>query len=312
MTLRLTVDTEQWEARVEAIVSKCPGLVPVVKGNGYGFGRGPLAELAARFSDTVAVGTVHELAAIPAGLTTVVLTPTSALPGDRLPILTIGSLAHVDALRGWRGRVVVKLASSMHRFGVDADGLGELVRATRTAELDIVGFSVHPPLAGSDDEHLDEAAAWLQVLDPQDELWISHLSPAGYRDLLDAWPDRTFRLRLGSALWHGDKAALHLGADVLDIRPIRAGTAAGYRARTVAVDGRIVVVGAGTAHGVQPLPDGRSPFHFARRRLRLIEPPHMHVSMLLVPAGDACPAIGELVDVQAPLIHSFPDVVRWR
>jgi hypothetical protein len=105
---------------------------------------------------------------------------------------------------------------------------------------------------------------------------------------------------------------LHLGADVLDIRPIRAGSAAGYRARTVAADGRIVVVGAGSAHGVQPLPDGRSPFHFARRRLRLIEPPHMHVSMLLVPAGDPCPAIGELVDVQAPLIQSFPDVVRWR
>jgi alanine racemase len=291
---------------------RCPGLVPVVKGNGYGFGRGALAEIAARLSDTVAVGTVHELAAIPAHLTPVVLTPTLAPPPDERPILTIGSLAHVDAVRGWRGTVLVKLASSVQRFGVDADALGEVVRVAGGAGLDVVGFSIHPALAGGDDEHLDEISHWLQLLDPGDEVWVSHLTPGGYRDLLDAWPDRRFRLRLGSALWHGEKAALHLAADVLEVRPVRAGTPVGYRLRPMAVDGRVLVVGAGTAHGVQTLPDGRSPFHYAQRRLRLCEPPHMHVSMVVVPSGDPCPRVGELVDVQVPLIHSFPDVVRWR
>jgi alanine racemase len=312
VTLRLTVDTEEWETRLASIARQCPGLVPVVKGNGYGFGRGPLAELAARFSDTVAVGTVHELDEIPAALVPVILTPTLTPPPDRRAILTIGSLAHVDAIRGWSGRVLVKLASSVHRFGVDPDALGELVRAADGADLEVVGFSVHPPLAGTDDEHLDEIAAWLRVLDPGDEVWVSHLTTAGYRDLLDAWPDRRFRIRLGSALWHGEKTALHLTADVLDLQPVRAGEPAGYRARPVPADGRIVVVGAGTAHGMQTLPDGRSPFHFAQRRLRLIEPPHMHVSMVLVPTGDPCPAIGEPVDVQVPLIYSFPDHIRWR
>ena len=71
-------------------------------------------------------------------------------------------------------------------------------------------------------------------------------------------------------------------------------------------DGRLVVVGAGTAHGVQPLDDGRSPFHFARQRLALLEPPHMHTSMLYVPTGDSCLGVGDVVDVQRPLISVHP------
>ena len=58
-------------------------------------------------------------------------------------------------------------------------------------------------------------------------------------------------------------------------------THAGYRQGVVPADGTLVMVGAGTAHGVHPLDDGRSPFHFARRRLALLEPPHMHTSMVV-------------------------------
>ncbi|MET0460263.1 MAG: alanine racemase, partial [Ilumatobacteraceae bacterium] len=47
MTLRLTVDTEPWRANVDHVRRHCPGLVPVVKGNGYGFGRAELAVIAA-------------------------------------------------------------------------------------------------------------------------------------------------------------------------------------------------------------------------------------------------------------------------
>ena len=74
----------------------------------------------------------------------------------------------------------------------------------------------------------------------------------------------------------------------------------------------IVMIGAGTAHGVQPLDDGRSPFHFARRRLALLEPPHMHVAMALVPAGEPAPSSGGVVDVQRPLITTLVDEVRWQ
>ena len=72
------------------------------------------------------------------------------------------------------------------------------------------------------------------------------------------------------------------------------------------------MVGAGTAHGVQPLPDGRSPFHFAQRRLELLEPPHMHTSMLLIAADDGGPGERDAVDVQRPLTTTFVDEVCWR
>jgi alanine racemase len=312
VTVRLTVDTEAWRAHVDRTARSLPDLVPVVKGNGYGFGRELLAPIAAGLSDMIAVGTVHELDHVPAGTTAVVLTPTLHAPPDVAPILTVGSTTHVRALTGWPGRVVVKLASSMRRFGAAPDELGALTAAARAAGLDVVAFAVHPPLAGSDDEHLDEIAAWLQLLDPADEVWVSHLSASAYRDLRDAWPDRRFRIRAGTALWHGDKSMLHLGADVLDVRPIRAGDDAGYRLATVTVDGTLVMVGAGSAHGVHPLPDGRSPFHFARHRMALLEPPHMHTSMCFVPDGEPVPAPGDVVDVQRPLTTTFVDEVRWR
>ncbi len=167
-------------------------------------------------------------------------------------------------------------------------------------------------MAGTDDEHLDDVNHWVDALDPADEVWISHLSPGAYRDLRDAWPERRFRARVGTALWHGDKAALHLGAEVLDVRSVRAGQHAGYHQGVVPLDGTLVMIGAGTAHGVHPLDDGRSPFHFARTRLALVEPPHMHTSMAFVAAGEPTPRVGDTIDVQRPLISTIVDEVRWR
>jgi alanine racemase len=312
VTLRLTVDTDDWRARVDHVARCYPGLVPVVKGNGYGFGRRTLAAIAAELSDTLAVGTVHELDHLPAGVTAVVLTPAARPPDSAAPVLTVGSVGHVHALAGWPGRVVVKLASSVRRFGATAETLTPVMTAARAGGLDVIGFSVHPPVAGSDDEHLDDVNHWVDALDPADEVWVSHLSPDAYDDLRDAWPGRRFRVRVGTALWHGDKAALHLTADVVDARDVRAGEHAGYRQEVVPTDGTLVMVGAGTAHGVHPLEDGRSPFHFARRRLTLVEPPHMHTSMVFVPTGDPTPRPGDSIDVQRPLISTAVDEVTWR
>jgi hypothetical protein len=98
---------------------------------------------------------------------------------------------------------------------------------------------------------------------------------------------------------------------VLETRPIGAGTAAGYHQRSVRTDGHLVMIGAGTASGVTVLPDGRSPFHLERRRLELLEPPHMHTSMAFVPAGDRVPAVGARVDLQRPLTMTTVDAVDW-
>jgi hypothetical protein len=85
VTVTLTVRTAPWRAHVARLASEVEGLVPVVKGNGYGFGRIALAGLAAEFCDTLAVGTIHELQGLPDGIHPVVLTPTLVAPPATTP-----------------------------------------------------------------------------------------------------------------------------------------------------------------------------------------------------------------------------------
>jgi len=319
MTIRLTIKSAIWRGHVVDVVNRVDGLVPVIKGNGYGFGRHWLAERAAEFADTVAVGTVHELDGLPDRLTPVVLTPASfdVLRLDDVrsqlasvdPVLTVGAPEHVAALdhEGWRGRVVVKLASAMQRFGRGH----ELVDVAVGAGLDVVGVAVHPPLTGDDADHVADVEAAIAAIDPALAVWVSHLGIDSYAALCAQHPDLTFRLRLGTALWHGDKRTFHLTADVLDVRQVSIGERAGYRQGEVAGDGHLVMVGAGTANGVALLDGGLSPFHFNRRRLTLHEPPHMHTSMAFVPAGESVPQIGARVDLQRPLITTLVDEFDW-
>jgi hypothetical protein len=98
---------------------------------------------------------------------------------------------------------------------------------------------------------------------------------------------------------------------VVDVHPVSAGDRLGYRATVCPFDGHVVLVAAGSAHGVQPLDGGMSPFHFERTRLALLEPPHMHTSMVVVPEGGALPEPGDLLDLQRPLILTHPDEVVW-
>lgn len=263
------------------------------------------------------VGTVHELHDVPPELTPVVLTPTLAAPTSARPVLTVGHVQHVDVLAGWRGRVMVKLASSMQRYGVPSGELGALVARTRAAGLAIDAYALHLPLAGDDRQRLAEIDAWLPHLEPGIPLWVSHLAPASFQALRAAHPDREWGVRVGTALWHGVPKGpfLQLSADVVHTRPVHSGDVAGYRHASVPVDGTLVAIAAGTAAGVTPLdhadPAQRSPFHFARRRLVLLEPPHMHTSLVVVPAGDPCPAVGDRVDVQRPLTSTVADELVW-
>lgn len=304
MTIRLTVDRTRWWNHVTDVASGVTGLVPVVKGNGYGFGRAGLAIAACELSPLLAVGTVHEVEGLPESVTPIVLTPTLQAPADTRPVLTVGHTAHIEALDGWAGRVIVKLDSDMHRYG---NGI-ELVTAAQRAGLRTVGVAIHPPLAGTDEEHRAQIVRRLPEIDPSLDVWVSHLAPATYDTLPDT---HRYKLRLGTYLWHGDREALQLEVDVLDTKSVSAGTRVGYRLTEVPGDGTLVMVGAGTANGVTPLGDGRSPFHHLRRRLQLIEDPHMHTSMLFVPGGEPTPAIGDWIDLQRPLTTTTVDELRW-
>lgn len=310
MTLTLTVRSEPWRRHVDAVARATPGLIPVIKGNGYGFGRGRLANVARTLSDTVAVGTVHELDVLDVldavdawDGSVVVLTPTLQPPhrADPRVILTVGSPHHLAIATTTGQRVVVKLASSMQRYGAGI----ELLDAALESDSEVVAVSIHPPLVG---DRRSDVQRWLAQLPADVEIWVSHLSG----DDLAGLGDRArVRIRSGTGLWHGDKSALALTADVIDSRPVVAGTPVGYRQVPASTDGTLIMVGAGSAHGVRPRADGASPFHFARQRLALTEAPHMHTSMVLVPSGGPVPEVGAAIDVQLPLTTVWVDVIDW-
>lgn len=324
MTVRLTVDRVAWDSHVAgALASYGDGLVPVVKGNGYGFTRPFLHGVAAQHGGgQVCVGTVHELFDVPAGLTPLVLTPTltapsATRPADTRPLLTVGSLEQARALNGWHGSVMVKLASSMKRYGATPGELAELLGAITHAGLQVAGFGIHLPLAGGDGARRAEVDAWMPLLPPTAEVWVSHLRPDTFHALSAAHPARRFRIRVGTALWHGTPRGhfLHLTADVVQTQQVRAGETAGYLQTAVPFDATLVAIGAGSANGIALLDDAdptrRSPFHFQRQRLALLERPHMHTSLAVVPVGQRCPRVGDWVDVQRPLISTAVDELLW-
>ena len=327
MALILTVERDRWRDHLAATVAAFPGLVPVVKGNGYGFGRTLLADLVGSWAtapdgariEELAVGTVHELAGLaPDGPRPLVLTPAigrELAPSVGPSILTVASRRHVEELvaSGLRPPVVIKLVSAVRRYGVEPPELPELLRAVEGGGLPVHGFAVHPPLAGSSAEHAAEVVGWLARLPAGAAVYVSHLDAASYRALAEAHPGYRWHIRLGTALWHGDRSSLRLEADVLQVRAVEAGQRAGYRLVQVPAHGHLVLVTAGSAHGIGPLPDGGlSPFHFSRRRLALLEPPHMHTSMLFVPDGDPLPEVGDRVDVQHPLTRTLVDRIVER
>ena len=315
MTLRLTVNRQAWLDHVRLTASQHGTTLPVVKGNGYGFGRPILFEQAVHLADHVAVGTVYEATDVPASLTPVVLTPVGSHIPHSLParaVLTVGSLDHVASLRShnWQGSVLIKLQSTMQRFGVAGNELAALKSACTNASLNVVGWSIHPPLNNDNQDRSGEVSCWMELLHDNLPVYISHITAEQVGSLRSQFPNRTFISRIGTALWLGDKSMVKLTAEVLDVHPVAGGTA-GYRSTALPGSGHVVIAGAGSAHGVSEIVGVGSPFHFAQQRVALVESPFMHTSMLFVPEGQRIPRVGESVDVQQPLTRVSADTISW-
>jgi Alanine racemase, N-terminal domain len=325
MTFTLYVDLPRWRAHQRAVVAESPGLVPVIKGNGYGFGNTRLATEAALLGlGTVAVGSVEEVEAVRSafGGDVLVLTPSYDIPQMQPPPGVVQTVAHLDRLRSLNNgeRIVLECLTSMHRHGLsDAD----LVAAASLLDgVVLEGFAFHLPIdrrQGSSDPRA-EVGDWLRRLNviglPIDVAWVSHLTAAELAELGTAFPSTTFRPRVGTALWLGDRGAFTARGTVLDVHRLGAGTRFGYRQRRAVRDSWLVVVSGGTAHGVAleaprtvrgPVDRAKelavgslaaanrslSPFRWAGKALWFAEPPHMQVSMLLMPASVTPPAIGD-------------------
>ena len=331
MSLSLYVDGDRWRSHMRSVVETHPGLVPVIKGNGYGLGRARLARKAGWLGqDTVAVGTYDEVEDVSTRFdgTILVLTPwrpfeQRVVYDDRV-VHTVGRLEDLEALaaRGDRPRVVLERMTSMRRHGFSAKGLREAgERLTRAVRVE--GAALHMPMAHG--SHLPEmerlmtdvVAAGL----PTHTVFVSHLTDAEMSTLATSYPDYEFRPRIGTRLWLGDRGALSVKAAVLDAHPVDRGDVFGYRGRSAPKPGTILVVSGGTAHGIgleaphaadslrqraaslargglEAAGFAQSPFTIGGKRRLFAEPPHMQASMLFLPLGAPVPEVGEEVDVR--------------
>ena len=335
MALILHVDAARWRAAQAGTLRQRPGLVPVIKGNGYGFGRDLLCAEAERLSvPLVAVGTYAELAGALGTFArdVLVLEPYRAAIHHDLPQLRDTRVVHtvtapddLTDLRSVQGdaRVVVEGLTSMGRFGMPLSSLAGFV-ATARGE----GVTLHLPLGSG---HVAEISRFVEAV-PENRTWfLSHVTTAELADLQRRFPDRDFRPRVGTDLWLGDKAAYEVRAHVLEARPIAKGERVGYRQRPQPA-GHLVVVSGGTSHGVAmespaaaatvrqraiAVAEGaleaahrvRSPFTISGVMPRFAEPPHMQCSLLLLLEGVAPPAVGDTVPVRMRLTTAYPDAV---
>lgn len=346
MAFVLTVDDPRWTEQLSAAAARLPGLVPVVKGNGYGFGSGLLAERCARLgADTVAVGVAAEVATVRRHFAgdVLVMAPLTAAEATARPVVgpepdgdprMLRTVAHADvlallAVHPLPPRIVLELDSPMHRHGIGWEQLPELAPVLR--RLPIEGVAMHLP-AGA--RGLPAARAALDALrragiEPG-TLWVSHLAGAELAELAAAAAPVRVRPRVGTALWLGDRSAFSTTGTVLDTHPVPRGRV-GYRQRRVA-RGTLIVVSGGTAHGVgvhtaagaggwrarvrgalagaaHGAGMAPSPFRWAGRRLRFADVPHMQVSMVLVPAGVEPPAVGDRLPCDVRMTVSTFDTV---
>lgn len=360
MSLVLSVDGERWRRHLRATVASMPGLVPVAKGNGYGLGLGRLARRTQWLTeqvdprvDTLAVGTYDELGEIADRCHSdlLVLTPWrpfgAALESLALPeplqrrlVHTLGRVEDVAALLEARphARYVLERETSMHRHGLPARDLWAVARTLPGGARGLAGVALHLPLTGSglpEARRLvnDVAGADLPDVPGARTVWVSHLTAAELATLAGEYPDFTFRPRVGTGLWLGDRGALRVSATVLDVHPVQRGDAFGYRGRTAPRDGHLLVVSGGTAHGIGlEAPTGdlglrsravtlakggldavgfvRSPFEVDGKQRLFAEPPHMQVSMLFLPAGSHVPQVGSRVDVRVRFTTTQVDRVE--
>jgi alanine racemase len=337
MALTLHIDTETWRKHLLDYVAAHPAVVPVVKGNGYGFGNSVLAAAATELGvSALAVGTYDEIALVESVFSGDLLVLSPWRPWiDAAPLhdpRVVHTVSRVDDLHelsssGDRPRVVIEVLTSMRRHGIRVDGLPAIGPL-----LDGVGFegwALHLPLAGDTVPEARSLAQRARATRPG-PVWVSHVPPARVREL--GVPD--VRLRVGTALWLGVRGSLTARARVLDVHHLRRGERYGYRQRRARSEGHLVVAAGGTSHGIAlEAPSavtsmrqravalatgglaavGRSlsPYDIGGKQRWFAEPPHMQCSLLWLPSSVAPPAVGDSLDVDVRLTTTRFDKLVW-
>lgn len=299
MPLSLHVDGQKWRSHLSQLMSEKPGLVPVIKGNGYGFGLELLAAESTRLGiETVAVGLVSEVAKVRTAFAgeIVILSPDQVISELKDPkiIQTISSLEvlrNIDA----NNNVIIEILTPLNRHGIEVSEINSALAVIKECGLNLRGFTLHLPIAKINIKWVSSA---LKLLPDGSTVWISHLH--GADQIKKEFTKLVFRERIGTSLWLGADSALEVTATVLENRKIHG--SAGYQQRRAR--GNVIVASGGTAHGIgltAPQNDFsligrskiiaralesafgrmRSPYRQNGRTLDFLESPHMQCSLLI-------------------------------
>ncbi|MGL4173767.1 MAG: alanine racemase [Actinomycetota bacterium] len=326
MSFNLQVDVPSWRAHLDEVAAGVDSLVPVIKGNGYGFGCTRLASEASRLTTTgsvgaIAVGEAYEVPVVAQGFPgdIMVLAPYragfAARWGNQQVIWTVSGPESLAALHAEApgARIIVELRTSMIRHGFT---VAEAASAVSAGGFDPSGISVHLPLRGDRVAQVFALVAEARSAGlPMSSLWVSHLSPTQVNTVQERL-GFLIHSRVGTKLWLGAPSALTVSATILDVHGVSRGQHFGYLQRRARRGGSLVVVSGGTAHGVGlSAPRGASafgivglrarageivrmtgrepsPFVIGGRRRWFAEPPHMQCSMVWVPDRDETPVLG--------------------
>ena len=267
VSLRLEVD--RWRGHLVTVAEATPGIVPVAKGNGYGFGLPRLAEEAQRLgAEAIAVGLPSEVALVRDRFAgdVVIMMPwrpdddrAGSLLADPRVITTVSRVEDLVEIAGLAGdlerppRVIIEVLTSMQRHGIRADDLAAV--GDHLGAINLEGWTIHLPLLDRGRYLEAERLARAALSVAPGTLWLSHLPAADATTLAKQLGGAgqgpiPLRLRVGTRLWLGDPGSLSTVATVLDVHPVRRGDRAGYRQRKITRDGWLVIMAGGTAHGI--------------------------------------------------------------
>ncbi len=348
--LTLTIDTAAWRAHQREVVDSTPGIIPVAKGNGYGFGLERIAaEAQALGVPVLAVGLPQEVDAVREHFAgdIIILQPWRAfdaqaveLARDPRIISTVSRLADVDVLGNLgtpdRPRVLLEVLTSMRRHGLSRDDV-EGAEAV-SALVDIEGWTIHLPLRSDETEAEARDLARLVIDAYRAPIGFSHLSSATTQDIARGLgtvaEPLDVRLRVGTHLWLGRPSAYATTATVLDVHRVGRGERVGYHQHRAPGEGWVVVVAGGTSHGIgmeaptsgatmrakaialatgamEATGRALSPYTLDGRKRLFLEPPHMQSSMVFLPRSAQPPAVGDQVPVEVRMTTArFDEVIE--
>lgn len=267
MTFTLHVDEREFRGHVGKVIADYSHVgatvVPVIKGNGYGFGRTILAQEASRTPlTTIAVGTVWELrdALNDFSGNIHVLEPFN-------PLDQSASSEWHEALRLGADRILVTVASndvsslaelgvrnvylegvtSLKRFGLSREQMNELLADSQMKSL-VRGLSIHLPIAEptvtgyaslETSSEINsrkssgwalEAASWCTTWDALAKEFglpahvsVSHVSREDLAVVHSIVPSMQIDIRLGTRLWLGAPKSLRVTGQVLAIHEMGMG-----------------------------------------------------------------------------------------